>query len=30
VLTNFYAESDKITVDDVLRKLLAERSAPKE
>ncbi len=30
VLTNFYAESDKITVDDVLRKLIAERPAPKE
>jgi len=30
VLTNFYAESDKVTVDDVLRKLVAERPAPKE
>ena len=30
VLTNFYAESDKITIDDVLRKLVAERPAPKE
>jgi MoxR-like ATPase len=30
VLTNFYAESDKITVDDVLRKLMAERPAPKD
>ena len=30
MLTNFYAESDKITVDDVLRKLIAERPAPKD
>ena len=30
VLTNFYAESDKVSVDDVLRKLVAERPAPKE
>jgi MoxR-like ATPase len=30
VLTNFYAESDKVTVDDVLRKLLAERPAPRD
>ena len=30
VLTNFYAESDKVTVDDVLKKLLEERPAPRD
>jgi len=30
VLTNFYAESDKITVDDVLKKIVEERPGPKE
>jgi len=30
VLTNFFAESDKVTVDDVLNKLLEERPAPRE
>ncbi len=30
VLTNFFAESDKITVDDVLKKVVEERPAPKE
>ena len=30
VLTNFYAESDKVTVDDVLRKIVEERPAPRE
>jgi MoxR-like ATPase len=28
VLTNFHAESDGMTVDDVLMKLMAERMAP--
>jgi len=30
VLSNFYAESDRVTVDDVLNKLLEERPAPRE
>ena len=29
-LTNFYAESDKVTVDDVLKDLIKERPAPRE
>ncbi len=30
VLTNFYAESDKITVDDVLKQMIQARPAPRE
>ena len=30
VLTNFYAESDKVTVDDILTELIKERPAPRE
>ena len=30
VLVNFHAESDRVTVDDVLKKAIAARPAPKE
>jgi hypothetical protein len=30
VLTNFHAESDRVTVDDVLKQAVAARPAPKE